>query len=260
MDTLLPELHSHIYGYLGPLDRVFARCAWAGFARVMSINRASYGISLHKNAYGALRPKRRQRPIGYYIGQLGRIDVAARALSAGIVRPKKLLKWAAEAGRVEMLKWLHEQTNGANLDVPAAKYAAAAGQIDALKFLVEAGYRKKYLRDALTGGYINCAEYLHTADDYTLESIAAWAAESGDMRMIKYARSLGCQFGLYAFRYALYSGNIECIEHLYSPEYTPYIIDWIIMRSHRSDILDWLAARNYKFTADVFDAAASLGR
>lgn len=107
------------------------------------------------------------------------------------------VKWAAEEGHLEALKYLH--ANGA--DITAGNNYA----------VIHAAWK----------GHLEIVEYLHrNGADITADNSRAvgWAAEEGHLEVVKYLHANGADITArnnYAVRWAAENGHLEVVKYLY---------------------------------------------
>lgn len=136
--------------------------------------------------------------------------------------------WAAEAGHLEMLKYLHE--SGYPWDQDVCAYAASEGHIDCLKYAHEQGCRMTVstAANALSYGHYECLKYAVENDCCYVEGSSVDIdndniTEDEHLAILTFAHeNMNPKFNWSTMECAIELGHVRCVQFLIESVEVPY--------------------------------------
>ena len=126
---------------------------------------------------------------------------------------KGMCNLAAKKGRIECLKYLHE--NGYPWDNWTCNYAAMNGNIECLKYAHEnrCSWDEDTCFYAAENGHLECLKYAHENGCPWNEDTCEEAAKNGHLECLKYAHENGCPWDEDTCSHAAENSHLECLKY-----------------------------------------------
>ena len=170
-----------------------------------------------------------------------------------------IIKYAAQNGHLECLKYLHE--NGCPWDEDTTRNAAGGGHLECLKYLHKNGCPcdAVAISWAAGSGYLECLKYLHVNECPWNSQATSWAAGGGHLECLKYLHVNGCPHHVTTSSAAMH-GHLECIKYLHENGFRFRENDtaWVAGGGHL-ECLKYLHVNGHPWDEDATRCAANGG-
>jgi len=142
-------------------------------------------------------------------------------ISASMTRSDKtsdFCYYAIKYGRLEILKYLHENDFPFEYGYGPDATAARNGQLEILKWLHENGYNIGILtlETAAANGHIEIVKWVHERGCYVSQWALIAAVDHGSIEVVKYLYQNGCRLSEMSYNTAVRSGNLEMLKYLHT--------------------------------------------
>ena len=176
-------------------------------------------------------------------------------------------KAAAEAGQIEVLKWMKVMKFDRNY---ALQPAVKGGQLHVLKWLEGEGHvpipwhGSQLYTDAILNNQFEVVKWLHSQGYLFTETCCALAARKGDLDLLKWLRERGCPWGALTLLEAAGGGYLAVLRYAmengcFSSSDIATQLMTRAMESGNLDMLKYLKEKGYPWPSGFYEKAAARG-